>query len=328
MTAARTSSRRPRRLLLPLALALSLPRSASAQSHVAWANAQSHAGPGGRALMAFAQQSLSQTSGGSLTDVLWMFGGISVAQPLNYSAQLWGYTSSTGEWELVPAAASGPPPLIGASMCAIGHQLWMYGGQNFEATATATLWNFDTAARSWSISTMPGATPQARAFHTLTCAGGEIFLFGGHDASGTALLSSLYVVSGMHTTPASPSWTVPPVSGAVPTKRKSHTLTHSNGRLYLFGGAGEGGEKLNDVYKLDIATHAWSALSTTGEQPTGREGHTAVVLAERLYVFGGADAHGKLNDVRILDLASHRWSHPREGRVRLPNPRANPRACA
>ena len=83
--------------------------------------------------------------------------------------------------------------------------------------------------------------------------------------------------------PASMSWTDAVLSGSAPTARKGHTLTHSNSRLYLFGGSGgSSSQKLNDVYFLDLASLSWSSLTTGGEIPPGREGHAAAVLDDKL----------------------------------------------
>ena len=70
-------------------------------------------------------------------------------------------------------------------------------------------------------------------------------------------------------------------------------------------------EKLADTYSYEPVARSWEPISTTGDAPAGREGHTASILDEKLYVFGGADGFGNLNDVRALDLGTYRWSHPR-----------------
>ena len=67
---------------------------------------------------------------------------------------------------------------------------------------------------------------------------------------------------------------------------------------------------LNDAYYYSTDTAQWTSLSTLGQLPSGREGHSASILGERLYIFGGADAYGSLNDVLCLDLATLVWSYP------------------
>ena len=259
--------------------------------------------------MAFAQQSLSSQSGGSLTDVLWMFGGISSAQPVNYSAELWGYTASSRSWSLDATTNNRPPALVGSTMCSIGHFLYLYGGANFDANAFDHLYAFDTSRRTWSLVLLGGFLPPARAHHAMSCAGGRVYVHGGQDTHST-VQSELYALSDLNT--LSTAWTVPLQTGNPPTARKGHSLTHGRtGKLYCFGGSGASGEKLADAYSYDPTIGSWEALATIGDAPAGREGHTATILDEKLYIFGGADGFGNLNDVRVLDLGILRWSHPR-----------------
>ena len=309
-----------------LAALLLLPPATAEVSHVAWnqklptATAAPASGPtGGRASMAYAQQSLTNFAGGApLADVLWMFGGISSTAPLNYSSELWGYTVSTGQWQSPAPQTNTPPPLAGAAMCSIGNVLYVFGGANFDSAAHNALFSFNAATSSWARMALSGYVPPARAYHAMACTATSVYVFGGEDASGN-LLSDTVRVQNINT--VGTSWFVPGVTGTLPTARKAHTLTHSNGKFYLFGGASVGGSKLNDAYSFDTATLAWVSLATSGERPTGRDGHTAVVLDEKLYIFGGADTSGNLNDVRVLDLHSRRWSHPRAAGGVAPSPR-------
>ena len=310
--AAAASERRLRsgvpKIFARVLLAALLPAAALSQTHVAWMPTPNVTGgpPEGRAAMAYTQQSINGQSGGA-TDTIWMYGGISSAVPLNYSAELWSFTASSGVWEIAQHGNS-PPPLVGSAMCAVGHTLYLYGGANFDANAHAHLYVFDTATRSWSISSLSGHWPPAKAYHGLSCAGGRVYLFGGQDTT-NVLQNDLHVLANLGTNTM--AWSMPTAAGNVPTARKSFSLSHANAKLYLFGGSGAAGEKLNDAYAYDTSTLSWSALATSGDTPTGREGHTASVLDEKLYIFGGADGFGNVNDVRVLDLGSHRWSHPR-----------------
>lgn len=313
--------------LMAAAVLLCLP-AAVGRTFVAWTEKQSNAatnlGPsGGRASMAFAQQSIGQSIGGApLSDVLWMFGGISDTAPLNYSRELWGYTASTGQWQSVALQGSTPPPLVGASMCVLGNSLYVFGGANFDSAAYSDIYSYSTASSQWSLMNIAGFAPTARAYHAMACTAyvspSKIFVFGGETASGTLLSDTVQLTDPTGTGVA---WSLPPVTGSIPSARRSHTLTHSNGKLYLFGGSGTSGTKMSDCYRLDVSTLVWTSLATSGDVPTGRDGHTATILDEKLYIFGGADNSGRLNDVRILDLASLRWKHARAAGGLNPAPR-------
>lgn len=272
----------------------------SAQTHVSWSQsaASSTSGPGGRAGAAHTPQALSENTGSALADMLWMFGGIHEAQPLNYSAELWSYTASTNAWEMMPASpTNGPPARVGSAMCAVGHSLYVYGGASFEAGAHNDLHRFNTAQRQWQRMVLPGVAPGALAYHSMSCAGGKAYVSGGEDASGT-LQREMYAINDIGT--GAVAWSRIGLSGAPPTARRGHSLTSSGSRLYLFGGRGPSSTLLNDAYYYDTGSTVWTSLATVGELPSGREGHSAVILSERLYVFAGFDGYGSLNEVRHL----------------------------
>eukprot|EP00058_Branchiostoma_floridae_P003737 XP_002589225.1 hypothetical protein BRAFLDRAFT_74617 [Branchiostoma floridae] len=63
----------------------------------------------------------------------------------------------------------------------------------------------------------------------------------------------------------------------------------------------------NDRFR---ATESWYKPLVMGDSPTPRSGHSAVLLGERLVVFGGWDAPVCYNDVSILDLCLMDWTQP------------------
>lgn len=54
----------------------------------------------------------------------------------------------------------------------------------------------------------------------------------------------------------------------------------------------------------------WSSLATTGHKPGTRDSHSAVIVGQRLAVFGGTNGAKKVNDLHILDLRTKEWSKP------------------
>jgi N-acetylneuraminic acid mutarotase len=283
-------------------LAMQLLRGAHGQAHVSWSAEEGSSSPGERAMMAVAPQSLAGVGGAQLEQRIWMYGGVSSASPLNYSAELWAYTTSSKQWDRAagPTAANAPPELIGATMCAVGHTLYLYGGANFDAPAHDGLYLYDTSAERWWQPVLSGFTPPARAFHAAACDASAVYVFGGVDGSSTPT-ATLYVLDGVTT--SSMGWAAVAAAGAAPSARHGHTLTASPSRLYLFGGEGAtSANYLNDVYALVLSSREWTSLATSGDAPAGRRGHAAAAVGERLYVFGGQDADGILNDVRVLDL--------------------------
>lgn len=81
------------------------------------------------------------------------------------------------------------------------------------------------------------------------------------------------------------------------------------GALYLLGGHDLSNEKLDDFWKFDIASNKWSPIETSGHKPSGRNGHTAVVINNKLIVFGGIlEVTKESDEIFIYDYATQKWS--------------------
>jgi hypothetical protein len=76
--------------------------------------------------------------------------------------------------------------------------------------------------------------------------------------------------------------------------------------LVSFGGCAQDRERcFNDVGLLDTRPRPrrWRKPIVYGRAPAARGGHTATLVGEHMYVFGGAGAGGRpMNDVAVLDL--------------------------
>ncbi|DAZ93819.1 TPA: hypothetical protein N0F65_004208 [Lagenidium giganteum] len=100
-------------------------------------------------------------------------------------------------------------------------------------------------------------------------------------------------------------WSPLEVSGAPPTI-KNHTATLvAPHQLLVFGGY-DGRRNHNDLYVLDCQAFAWKQLTRNvyGEPPAGRNGHTATLAEEKLFIIGGWLGSGPLaaNDMHVLYL--------------------------
>jgi len=71
-----------------------------------------------------------------------------------------------------------------------------------------------------------------------------------------------------------------------------------------FGGYG-GTHRFNDTWSFNILTRKWTELQCTGSIPSPRAGHTAVLIDDFMYVFGGrAEDETCLDDLTALNLSS------------------------
>ncbi|OAY54505.1 F-box/kelch-repeat protein At1g51550 [Manihot esculenta] len=98
----------------------------------------------------------------------------------------------------------------------------------------------------------------------------------------------------------------PDPESVLPSARASHSLNFVSDCLVLFGGGCEGGRHLDDTWVAYIGngfrkTVKWQKVDSG--VPSGRFGHTCVVIGHHLVLFGGINDHGiRQNDTWIGQL--------------------------
>ncbi|KAM3308305.1 F-box/kelch-repeat protein [Capsicum chacoense] len=94
-----------------------------------------------------------------------------------------------------------------------------------------------------------------------------------------------------------------------PRPRASHSLNFVNGCLVLFGGGCEGGRHLDDTWVAYVGNDFKSILKwnkIVSGVPSGRFGHSCVVISDCLVLFGGINDHGaRQNDTWIGQVTVH-----------------------
>ncbi|XP_059644754.1 F-box/kelch-repeat protein At1g51550 [Cornus florida] len=94
-----------------------------------------------------------------------------------------------------------------------------------------------------------------------------------------------------------------------PRPRASHSLNFVSGCLVLFGGGCEGGRHLDDTWVAHIGNDVkrilkWQKINSG--VPSGRFGHSCVVIGDALVLFGGINDHGiRQNDAWVGQVAFH-----------------------
>lgn len=108
--------------------------------------------------------------------------------------------------------------------------------------------------------------------------------------------------------------------GRPPTPRCAHTLGFSETKgLVVYGGRScsqlflmkwgwDGKNMLGDLCLLNLETMTWSRPMSKGLPPGSRAGHTATVVGDKCFCFGGGDGQQFLSDMVILDLNTMEWT--------------------
>lgn len=173
----------------------------------------------------------------------------------------------------------------GAASVVLDDRWAILGGYDSNARLSDELWFFDFRKSSW---TKEEGQHPARMHASLLCVAGgtKLLLWGGKDKNGAcggpALLYDLQsktwsklkrAFKANKTSPA-PRW------------GHSSTVLPCQGRenVLVFGGKDKE-QTFNDIWLLDVATGAWSALDVEG--PEARAFHSAVRVHDQLIVYAG-----------------------------------------
>lgn len=92
------------------------------------------------------------------------------------------------------------------------------------------------------------------------------------------------------------------------TYRYGHTVVAHGRDIFLWGGRNDEGA-CNELYKFDTTTYEWSRVRTKGQKPKSRDGHSATVVGDHMYIFGGFEDETERfsNDVHRLNFNTLEW---------------------
>lgn len=87
-----------------------------------------------------------------------------------------------------------------------------------------------------------------------------------------------------------------------------HSMIKWGNKLLLLGGRSKFLSDNVTVWFIDLETHHFGVMETSGKVPMAREGQSVTLLGSKLIMFGGEDANRRLlNDINILDLETMTW---------------------
>ncbi|XP_074654134.1 multiple epidermal growth factor-like domains protein 8 [Tubulanus polymorphus] len=209
------------------------------------------------------------------------------------------------------------PDNLGTPLARMGHTMiscngevfYMFGGISVQRGILQDLWQFDSLTRSWNELRSVGA-PHARYFHAAACVPAlkSMFVYGGHTTESiNSAVMWMYSIDNNH-------WKKK-LSTGVHQPRAGHTMTLiSDTKMIIIGGFSTENYYNDKIQVYDASTNSWRVLETTGAQPTGVYGHTAVYHepSNAIYMYGGyeyqIDKTIPSDRLYALDLGNNRWS--------------------
>ncbi len=99
------------------------------------------------------------------------------------------------------------------------------------------------------------------------------------------------------------SWSQAQITGRAPCGRYGHTASVVGHNIFIFGGNAGTNMRLNDIHILNTEEMQWESPSVGGIAPCERSGHTASVVGNRIFIFGGYSYAGGewLNDMYVFN---------------------------
>ncbi|XP_007893488.1 host cell factor 1 isoform X2 [Callorhinchus milii] len=140
-----------------------------------------------------------------------------------------------------------------------------------------------------------GPPPCPRLGHTLCLVGNKCYLFGGlaNDSEDPKnniprYLNDLYTIE-LRPGSGVVGWDIPVTHGTPPPPRESHTAVvfkdSKKPKMIIYGGMS--GCRLGDLWLLDVESLVWNKPATKGITPLPRSLHSATVIGNKMFVFGG-----------------------------------------
>jgi len=231
------------------------------------------------------------------------------------------YTPSSNAWEQLSSKSYLPTNFIAADLDATGGLLFAFGGAGNTGANFSDIYFLSTTLpdKGWNILEDDKTIPQRNA-HTMTNIGGVMYVYGGWN--GTAYFGDTwwFDTSALYTQSYT-NWSRS-YSDANPPPRNSHSAVEFAGQLIVFGGfshnTSQGSVFCNDplddcIYFNDVWSYSpfgdkWTQLMPAGDKPIPRWGHSASVVGENMYIFGGTNAAGQtLNDLWAFNFPYGVW---------------------
>ncbi|KAF2674114.1 hypothetical protein BT63DRAFT_2644 [Microthyrium microscopicum] len=243
---------------------------------------------------------------------IYIMGGLVNSQTVK--GDLWMIDLTNGAMACYPVntVAEGPGPRVGHASLLVGNAFIVFGGDTKLEDGDVlddTLYLLNTSSKQWARASPSGTRPSGRYGHTLNIVGSKIYIYGGQVEG--FFFNDLVAFDLNTLQVAGNRWEIliqnEPTSPNLPAPRTNHSVISWQDRLYLFGGT-DGTRWFNDVWTYDPATNLWTELDCIGYIPSAREGHSAALVNDVMYIFGGRVQDGTdLGDLVAFKISTRRW---------------------
>eukprot|EP00667_Euglena_gracilis_P006455 EG_transcript_6508 len=150
-------------------------------------------------------------------------------------------------------------------------------------------YRYDHMKKEWIQVPLTGDKPFGRAFHSAVMYNGLSFIFGG--CYGRGRFNEIRSIDG-----ESGECRKVAARGEEPSTRYCHSAVLYHAEMVVFGGKCGGrnsNKRLQDMYAFGMDTGEWRIVEASGDIPSSRSAHSAIVHKNKMLMFGGRNADGK-----------------------------------
>ncbi|XP_055371993.1 host cell factor 2 isoform X2 [Condylostylus longicornis] len=245
------------------------------------------------------------------------------------------FNTTTNQWYVPAMKGEVPPGCAAYGFVVDGTRIFVFGGMLEYGKYSNDLYELQATKWEWrKLKPHPpdnGQPPSPRLGHSFTLIGDKVYLFGGlanesEDPKNNIpkYLNDLYTLE-IRTSNNNGKWEIPTTFGENPTPRESHTSVaytcKKTGKSSLVIYGGMSGCRLGDLWMLDTDTMMWTRPVTLGPTPLPRSLHSATLIGNKMYIFGGwvplipCESENPINErewkctntLGVLDLEKLQW---------------------
>lgn len=224
---------------------------------------------------------------------------------LNYSAENIEVTNNNN-----------PPARVGHSSVLCGNAFIIYGGDTVETDEHGfpdnNFYLFNINNHKYTIPSHILNKPNGRYGHTIGVvavnnSSSRLYSFGGQLEND--VFNDMYYFELNSFKSPKASWKiVDPVNNFRPPPLTNHSMSVYKDKIYVFGGVYNNEKVSNDLWEFDVEMEKWQQIQTNGTIPLPVNEHSACVVDDRLYIYGGNDFSGVIySNLYVLDLKTFTW---------------------
>ena len=250
--------------------------------------------------------------------ILWkkymvLFGGRTQGGRMN---DLYLYDLEKGTWERRGKGSadpenpdqvdpsSVPPERAAHSACEWGDKMVIFGGDRGDGIFQylQDLWFYNCDTDVWSQKTCTGAVPTGRLGHACCVRGDSMYLFGGYNGITLNDMFTCSLTTGQWST-IEYNLPVRPSSFLAMVENRNQTSDDIDS-LLLWGGAHTSASTYGNIlYRFNCDSEEFDIISTIGEKPNQRLGHSMILDKGKMFLFGGCNEN-YFNDTHVLDMGT------------------------